>query len=58
ALTDAYDSFLHLCLGLSSQYLFNSMSMVALFKFLLCSFLEARYLLIILRHRRHEAFAE
>eukprot|EP00439_Symbiodinium_sp_Y106_P067400 s2085_g11.t1 len=58
ALTDAYDSFLHLCLGLSSQYLFNSMSMIALFKFLLCSFLEARYLLIILRHRRHEAFAE
>lgn len=58
ALTDAYDSFLHLCLGLSSQYLFNSMSMVALFKFLLCSLLEARYLLIILRHRRHEAFSE
>eukprot|EP00913_Durusdinium_trenchii_P020265 g19038.t1 len=79
ALTDAYDSFLHLCLGISSQetrgeprrqhmglvsrshmgsYLFNSMSMVALFKFLLCSLLEARYLLIILRHRRHEAFSE
>eukprot|EP00933_Yihiella_yeosuensis_P080273 TRINITY_DN93689_c0_g1_i1.p1 TRINITY_DN93689_c0_g1~~TRINITY_DN93689_c0_g1_i1.p1 ORF type:complete len:268 (+),score=35.58 TRINITY_DN93689_c0_g1_i1:3-806(+) len=57
ALIDAYDSFLHVCLGLSSQYMFNTIAVVAFFKFLPV-FLQARYLLIILRHRRHEAFSE
>lgn len=56
ALMDAYDSFLHLCLGLSSQYMFNTIAVVALFKFILFSLLEARYLLTICRQRRSEAF--
>lgn len=58
ALTDAFDSFLHMALGLSTQYMFNSLAVIAFVKFLLFSFLEARYLLIILRHRRHEQFAQ
>jgi len=58
AMSDAYESFLHICLGLSSQYMFNSMAVIALFKFLLFSFLEARYLLIILKHRRPQVFSE
>mmetsp|Transcript_25612 Transcript_25612/g.41033 ORF Transcript_25612/g.41033 Transcript_25612/m.41033 type:complete len:421 (+) Transcript_25612:3-1265(+) len=58
ALMDAYDSFLHVCLGLSAQFMFNTVAVCALFKFLLFSFLEARYMLIILRHRRHDIFAE
>lgn len=56
ALMDAYDSFLHLCLGLSSQYMFNTIAVVSLFKFILFLLLEARYLLTIWRQRRHEAF--
>lgn len=56
ALMDAYDSFLHLCLGLSSQYMFNTIAVVSLFKFILFSLLEARYLLAIWRQRHHEAF--
>jgi len=56
ALMDAYDSFLHLSLGLSTQYMFNTIAVVALFKFILFSLLEARYLLTIWRQRRHEAF--
>eukprot|EP00930_Biecheleria_cincta_P085007 TRINITY_DN74427_c0_g1_i1.p1 TRINITY_DN74427_c0_g1~~TRINITY_DN74427_c0_g1_i1.p1 ORF type:complete len:528 (+),score=74.33 TRINITY_DN74427_c0_g1_i1:205-1584(+) len=58
ALTDAFDSFLHVALGMSSQYMFNSLAVIAFFKFILFSFLEARYLLIILRHRRHDQFAQ
>lgn len=56
ALMDAFDSFLHLCLGLSSQYMFNTIAVVSLFKFILFLLLEARYLLTIWRQRRHEAF--
>jgi len=56
AMMDAYDSFLHLCLGLSSQYMFNTIAVVSLFKFILFSLLEARYLLTIWRQRRQEAF--
>mmetsp|Transcript_7369 Transcript_7369/g.20620 ORF Transcript_7369/g.20620 Transcript_7369/m.20620 type:complete len:508 (-) Transcript_7369:108-1631(-) len=58
ALMDAYDSFLHLCLGLASQYMFNTIAVVSLFKFILFSLLEARYLLTIWRQRRHEAFTQ
>jgi len=58
ALMDAYDSFLHLCLGLASQYMFNTIAVVSLFKFILFSLLEARYLLTIWRQRRHEAFSQ
>lgn len=58
ALMDSYDSFLHLCLGLSSQYMFNTIAVVSLFKFILFSLLEARYLLTIWRHRRHDAFSQ
>jgi len=53
ALMDAYDSFLHLCLGLSAQYMFNTIAVICLFKFILFSLLEARYLLIIWRQRQH-----
>lgn len=56
AMMDAYDSFLHLCLGLSSQYMFNTIAVVSLFKFILFSLLEARYMLTIWRQRRSEAF--
>jgi len=56
ALMDAYDSFLHLCLGLSSQYMFNTIAVIALFKFVLFSLLEARYLLTIWRHRQPDIF--
>jgi len=56
AMMDAYDSFLHLCLGLSAQYMFNTIAVVSLFKFILFSLLEARYVLTIWRQRRHEAF--
>jgi len=56
AMMDAYDSFLHLCLGLSAQYMFNTIAVVSLFKFILFSLLEARYLLTIWRARRSEAF--
>jgi len=55
-LMDAYDSFLHLCLGLSSQYMFNTIAIVSLFKFILFSVVEARYFLTIWRQRRSEAF--
>jgi len=58
ALMDAYDSFLHLCLGLSTQYMFNAIAIVALFKFIIFSLLEARYMLIIWRQRRREVFDE
>jgi len=58
ALMDAYDSFLHLCLGLSTQYMFNAIAIVAFFKFLLFSLLEARYMLIIWRRRRRDVFDE
>jgi hypothetical protein len=58
ALMDAYDSFLHLCLGLSTQYMFNAVAIVALFKFIVFSLLEARYMLIIWRQRRREVFDE
>lgn len=58
ALMDAYDSFLHLCLGLSSQYMFNTIAVVSLFKFILFSLLEARYLLTIWRQRRHDVFSQ
>merc|ERR1712242_565182 len=53
----AYDSLLHLCLGFSSQYMFNTIAIVALFKFVLF-LLEARYLLTIWRQRRNEAFSQ
>lgn len=56
AMMDAYDSFLHLCLGLSSQYMFNTIAVVSLFKFILFSLLEARYMLTIWRCRRSETF--
>jgi len=56
ALMDAYDSFLHLCLGFASEYMFNTIAVVTLFKFILFSLLEARYMLMIWRRRRHEAF--
>lgn len=56
ALMDAYDSFLHLCLGLSAQYMFNTIAVVSLLKFVLFSLLEARYLLVIWRQRHLEAF--
>mmetsp|Transcript_23503 Transcript_23503/g.61818 ORF Transcript_23503/g.61818 Transcript_23503/m.61818 type:complete len:505 (-) Transcript_23503:62-1576(-) len=52
ALTDFYDSFLHLGLGLSSMSIFSTIAVVALFKFILFALLEARYLLTIWRHRR------
>jgi len=58
ALMDAYDSFLHLALGLSTQYMFNTIAVVSLFKFILFSLLEARYLLAIWRQRRQEAFGQ
>jgi len=58
ALMDAYDSFLHLCLGLSTQYMFNAISLVALFKFIIFYVLGARYMLIIWRQRRREVFDE
>lgn len=56
ALMDAYDSFLHLCLGLSSQYMFNTIAVISLFKFILFSLLEARYLLTIWRQRQPDIF--
>lgn len=56
ALMDAYDSFLHLCLGLSAQYMFNTFAVVSLFKFMLFSLFEMRYLLAVWRSRRREAF--
>mmetsp|Transcript_81800 Transcript_81800/g.237171 ORF Transcript_81800/g.237171 Transcript_81800/m.237171 type:complete len:355 (+) Transcript_81800:3-1067(+) len=56
ALMDAYDSFLHLCLGLSSQYMFNTVAVISLFKFILFSLLEARYLLMIWRQRLPDIF--
>jgi len=58
ALMDAYDSFLHLCLGLSTQFMFNAIAVVALFKFIMFALLEARYMLTIWRQRRREAFDE
>lgn len=58
ALMDAYDSFLHLCLGLSAQYMFNTFAVVSLFKFMLFSLFEMRYLLAVWRSRRREAFGQ
>ena len=42
ALVDAYDSFLHLSLGLTAQYMFNTFAVIALFKFILFAMLEVR----------------
>lgn len=58
AMMDAYDAFLHLCLGLSSQYMFNTFAVVSLFKFVQFSFLGMRYLLTLWKSRRREAFAQ
>merc|ERR1712107_561251 len=55
---DAYDSFLHLGLSASSQYMFNTFAMISLFKFILFSLLEVRYLLTIWRQQHHEIFRE
>mmetsp|Transcript_46661 Transcript_46661/g.99842 ORF Transcript_46661/g.99842 Transcript_46661/m.99842 type:complete len:419 (+) Transcript_46661:1-1257(+) len=55
AAMDAYDAFLHLCLGLSSQYKFNTIAVIVLFKFILFS-LETRYMLPIWRHRYPDLF--
>ncbi|KAF4675802.1 hypothetical protein FOL47_007228 [Perkinsus chesapeaki] len=56
ALMDAYDSLIHLFLGLSAQFMFNTFSVVALFKFILFSMLEVRYLLLVWRSRRQNQF--
>ncbi|EER04573.1 zinc finger protein, putative [Perkinsus marinus ATCC 50983] len=58
ALMDAYDSLIHLFLGLSAQFMFNTFSVVALFKFILFSMLEVRYLLLVWRSRRQNQFNE
>merc|ERR1719188_833521 len=51
AFIDACDSFLHLCLGFSTQFMFNTIAIISLFKFILFSILEARYILTIWRAR-------
>eukprot|EP00929_Paragymnodinium_shiwhaense_P065579 TRINITY_DN32858_c0_g1_i1.p1 TRINITY_DN32858_c0_g1~~TRINITY_DN32858_c0_g1_i1.p1 ORF type:complete len:546 (-),score=107.46 TRINITY_DN32858_c0_g1_i1:56-1693(-) len=56
-LMDAYDSFLHLCVGLSTGY-FNTILMVCLFKFLLFSVVQTRYFLTIWRQRNREVLSE
>merc|ERR1719262_2086176 len=58
ALMDAYDSFLHLSLSASSQYMFNTFAIVSLFKFVLFALLEVRYLLTIWRQRNMDIFSE
>lgn len=58
ALLDGYDSFLHLCLSASSQYMFNTFAVISLFKFVLFALLEVRYLLTIWRVRYRFAFSE
>lgn len=57
ALMDAYDSFLHLSLTATSQYMFNTFALISLFKFVLCGLLEVRYLLTIWRCRHRALFA-
>eukprot|EP00928_Gymnodinium_smaydae_P027709 TRINITY_DN21333_c0_g1_i1.p1 TRINITY_DN21333_c0_g1~~TRINITY_DN21333_c0_g1_i1.p1 ORF type:complete len:530 (-),score=52.31 TRINITY_DN21333_c0_g1_i1:79-1668(-) len=57
-LMDAYDSFLHLCLGFSSWYIFNTIAIVSLFKFVLFSVVEARYFLAIWRHTQSEVLSQ
>jgi len=57
ALMDAYDSFLHLSLTASSQYMFNTFAMISLTKFILFSLLEVRYVLTIWRCQNREIFA-
>lgn len=52
---DAYDSLLHVGFGLSSSYVFHTIAIVALFKFILFSVVEARYFLSVWRQRRSEA---
>merc|ERR1719443_2430256 len=58
ALVDAYDSFLHLYLGLTTPYLFNTLAVISVLKFVLFSLIEVRYLLMIWRHNRREAFSQ
>mmetsp|Transcript_30041 Transcript_30041/g.70003 ORF Transcript_30041/g.70003 Transcript_30041/m.70003 type:complete len:567 (-) Transcript_30041:118-1818(-) len=54
AMMDAYSSFVHFFLGLSSGEMFNIIAVVALLKFVQFSLLEARYLLQIWRSRRQD----
>lgn len=56
ALMDAYDSFMHLSLTASYQYMFNTFALISLFKFVLFALLEVRYLLIIWRCRHRLIF--
>jgi len=57
ALLDAYDSFLHLSLTASSQYMVNSFALISMFKFILFAMLEVRYVLTIWRCRHQDVFA-
>jgi len=58
ALVDAYDSFIHFYLGLTTPYLFNTLAVISVLKFVLFSLIEVRYLLMIWRHNRREAFSQ
>jgi len=58
ALTDGWDSFLHLSLSTTATYMFNTFAVVSLFKFTLFALLEVRYMLTIWRIRRRDVFAE
>lgn len=58
ALMDAYDSFLHLSLSASTQYMFNTFAVISLFKFVLFALLEVRYLLVIWRQRHQDVLRE
>lgn len=57
ALMDAYDSFLHLSLTASSQYMVNSFALISMFKFILFALLEVRYVLTIWRCRHRDLFS-
>mmetsp|Transcript_22809 Transcript_22809/g.53279 ORF Transcript_22809/g.53279 Transcript_22809/m.53279 type:complete len:581 (-) Transcript_22809:69-1811(-) len=58
AMLDAYDSFLHLSLSAVSQYMLNTLGIIAFFKFALFALLEVRYILTIWRHRHADIFQQ
>jgi len=57
-LLDAYLCLLHLIAGVLIEQIFNAFATAAFFQFVTFSLFEMRYLLIILKARRPQAFAE
>ncbi len=58
AIFDSYDSLFHISLGFGLPDMFNSFAVISLFKFVVFTILQVRYLLTLWKARNREAFSQ